>query len=115
MFNVYLEDTLRRTRKEIDYYLPPSDHTYSRSVPETSKIPEEIVYADDADFIANNLQRKEAIVKAVEKVFPSKNLKVNAGKTEHTTLERGDRKTESWRYVKKVGSLLGDAEDNNET
>ena len=111
LFNIYLEDTLRRTRKEIDYYLPPSDHTYSRPVPETSNLPEEIVYVDDTDFIANNLQRKEAIVKAVEKVFPSRNLKVNAGKTEHTTLERGDRNTESWRYVKKVGSLLGDTED----
>ena len=78
LFNIYLEDTLRRTRKEIDYYLPPSDHTYSRPVPETSNLPEEIVYADDTDFIANNLQRKEAIVKAVEKVFPQR-------------LERGDR------------------------
>ena len=47
----------------------------------------------------------------MEKVFPSRNLKVNADKTEHTTLERGDRNTKSWRYVKKVGSLLGDAED----
>ena len=88
----------------------PSDHTYSRPVPETFNLPEDIVYADDTDFIANNLQRKEAIVKAVEKVFPSRNLKLNAGKTEHTTLERGDRNTESWRYVKKVGSVLGDAE-----
>ena len=94
LFNIYLEDTLRRTRKEIDYYLPPSDHTYSRPVPETSNLPEEIVYADNTDFIANNLQRKETTVKAVEKVFPSRNLKVNADKTEHTTLERGDRNTE---------------------
>ena len=36
LFNIYFEATLRRTRKEIDYYLSPSDHTYSMPVPETS-------------------------------------------------------------------------------
>ena len=42
LFNIYLEDNLRRTRKEIDYYLPPSDHTHSRPVPEASSLPEEM-------------------------------------------------------------------------
>ena len=44
-------------------------------------------------------------------VFPSRNLKVNEDKTEHTFLQRGDCNTETWRNVKKVGSLLGDSED----
>ena len=39
------------------------------------------------------------------------NLKVNEDKTEYTTLKRGNRDTELWRNVKKLGSLLGDKED----
>ena len=44
------------------------------------------------------------MLKTAEKVFPERNLK-------HTVLERGNRNTEAWRNIKKVGSLLGDAED----
>ena len=42
------------------------------------------------------------------------NLKVNLDKTEQTIIERGDKKTEKWRGVKKLGSLLGDTEDRSE-
>ena len=39
------------------------------------------------------------------------NLKVNNSKTEQIEIFRGDRNTERWRTVKKLGSLLGDTED----
>ena len=51
------------------------------------------------------------MIETVNTVFPSRNLKVNEDKTEHTFPQRGDRNSEIWRYVKKVGSLLGDSED----
>ena len=77
-----------------------------------SKLPEEIIYVDDTtDFISNNEIRKKVIIEMVNRVFPSKNLKVNKEKTEHTIPIRGDRNTETWRSVKKVGSLLEDSED----
>ena len=37
-------------------------------------------------------------------------LLVNKDKTEKTTIKRGDRIQETWRGVKKLGSLLGDSE-----
>ena len=35
-------------------------------------------------------------------------------KTEHTQVERGNKDTELWRNVKKLGSLLRDKEDITE-
>ena len=36
---------------------------------------------------------------------------VNDSKTEQTEIFRGERNTEQWRTVKKLGSLLGDTAD----
>ena len=39
------------------------------------------------------------MIEAVNPVFPSRNLKVNEYKTEHTFLQRGHRNSETWRNV----------------
>ena len=106
---IYLEDCLRRMRNEVNKNYATIEHSYCKI--EKSSLPEEEVYADDTDFISNNIEKKELIMKAVEKVFPERNLKINQDKTEQTEMERGNRNTESWRNIKKVGSLLGDSED----
>ena len=51
------------------------------------------------------------MIETVNAVFPFRNLKVNEDKTENTFLQSGDRKTKTWKNVKKVGSLLGNSED----
>jgi hypothetical protein len=74
-------------------------------------LPEEAVYADDTDFINEDEARRNVVVEIAAETLLTSNLQVNDDKTEHTVIERGDRNTERWRYVKKVGSLIGDAED----
>ena len=95
-------------------------------------LPEEAIYADDADFIAQDLKRKEKLQNNIKRILLKENLKVNETKTEETILERknkgenyscdnsGDMKltfkkneTENWRTTKKLGSLLGVTEDIN--
>ena len=38
-------------------------------------------------------------------------LFVNDSKTEHTVIKKGNKVTEKWRTVTKLGSQLGDSED----
>ena len=109
VFFIYLEGSLRRTRFEVNRTDPEIEHAYSKI--KRSNLPEEEVYADDTDFTSDSKEQKDKVVKAAEKVFPTRNLKTNEHKTEHTGVERGDRNTETWTHVKIVGSLIGDAED----
>ena len=76
-----------------------------------SSIPEELIYADDADFITTKKSRKNKLSSIVTKSLLKHNLKVNDSKTEYTTLKRNSKDKEEWRKVKKLGSLIGDAED----
>ena len=77
----------------------------------TNLMPKEVIYADDVDIITKDEKVRDELVYKAEKVFSEMNLKVNSGKTEYTTLKRRNRLAESWRSVKKLGSLLGDSED----
>ena len=121
-FTVYFEFALRELRAEMNKMpIEIVDHSYCKSLvivqpdhdyckpPET--LPDEAVYADDADFFSDNQERKAKVVPVAKKVFPPVNLKVNEPKTEYTTLKRGNKATEKWRSVKKLGSLIGDSED----
>ena len=72
---------------------------------------DELIYADDAHFTTSDANKRDNIVEFAEPVLSKNDLNVNKGKTELTTLERGKKKDEEWRHVKKVGSLLGDRED----
>ena len=58
-------------------------------------LPDEMVYADDADFVTMNEGKRHAIVHSASETLLEDNLLVNDDKTEHTVLERGDRNTET--------------------
>ena len=88
LFTIYLEHALRDLRK-----------------PHHSHIPYELTYADDVDFVSITGFQE---ISTVQKHLIKSNLQVNESKTEFTTISRSD---DSWRKVKKVGSLLGDSED----
>ena len=109
LFNIYLEHSLRILRRQADATDILYEHCYA-NVPR-SMLPDEIVYADDTDFITENEAKRYVIVHTAADTLLKTNLLVNDDKTEHTVIERGDRNTETWRYVKKLGSLLGDSED----
>ena len=77
-----------------------------------SSIPEEIVYADDCDFITEIEQTKDEVYEKAKEIMKSKNLLVNEEKTEYTAVKRGSKEEErEWRNVIKLGSKLGDRED----
>ena len=77
-----------------------------------SSIPEEIVYADDCDFITEIEKTKDKIYEKAKEIMKSKNLLVNEEKTEYTIVKRGSKEEErEWRNVIKLGSKLGDRED----
>ena len=77
-----------------------------------SSIPEEIVYADDCDFITEIGKAKVNIYGKAKEIITSKNLLVNEEKTEYTTVKRGLKEEKGeWRNVIKLRSKVGDRED----
>ena len=113
LFNIYLENTLRELRGKLDPHDIYVEHSYAE-VPESiqkSMLPEEMIYADDSDFATVQESKKDAVIREAPGTFEAENLLVNEEKIEETEIERGDRNTEMWRHVKKLGSLLGDSED----
>ena len=72
--------------------------------PLQEKIPREIAYADDVDFVG----LEYIDIDAVQRTLHRYNLKVNIDKTEKTSLSKNE---DAWRSTKKVGSLMGDKED----
>ena len=85
------------------------DHGYFDE--STYGIPEELLYADDADFNTLDAKQKDKLNGCVADILNEYNLMVNNDKTEHVILQRGKWNEEKWRNVLKLGSLLGDAED----
>ena len=76
-----------------------------------SSIPEEIVYADDCNFITETEKTKNKIYEKAKEIIKSENLLVNKKKTEYTTIKRGSKEEREWTNVVKLGSKLGDWED----
>ncbi|UIZ22879.1 hypothetical protein KXD40_003786 [Peronospora effusa] len=79
-----------------------------------------IVYADDADFICQSADIATLIETEAPAVLAKWSLQMNTSKTEHTIVHRSitalsnritRAKDEDWRITRKLGSLLGDAED----
>ena len=69
-------------------------------------------YADDLDFINTDSQKLQMIEEIAPAIFAKWNLKMNISKTEYTTIQRSTTaEVSEWRRTKKLGSLLGDAED----
>ena len=91
---LYLEHALKEVRTVIGEPKSPLEE----------KIPREIVYADDVDFVGLEYIDTDAVQRALHRY----NLKVNIDKTEKTSLSKNE---DAWRSTKKVGSLMGDKED----
>ena len=106
-FNIYFERALRKIRETMNEGDPAIEHSYSTK----SSLPQELIYADDCDFVTNDNNKRQKLNSIVTNTLASENLKVNNDKTEHTIIERKQRHEEKWRSAKKVGSLLGDSED----
>lgn len=101
LFIVYLEAALRQVRHESPPR-PPAD----------TSLPVELAYADDVDLVSTSQQWLDEVEVTMVRVLAEWSLKVNPDKTERTTLVRQpDRADEAWRGCKKLGSLIGDAED----
>ena len=109
LFTIYFEASLRKFREKIELNNITQDHSYAKKY--IPQLPEECIYADDADFITTSQMRKTKVTSLLKNCLEEDNLLVNDSKTEHTTMKRQSKEEESWRYVKKLGSLLGDAED----
>ena len=93
LFILYLEKALQNVRNVVPQDMAPS----------------EVAYADDCDFISS---KSFADIDKIEPVLGESSLFTNKDKTEYTKLKRDkDRNKETWRNSKKVGSLIGDAED----
>jgi hypothetical protein len=99
LFIVYLEFAMRELRSRL---VRPT---------ENENIPQEIGYADDQDLISRS---NEFLNKTEEEAMNTlaHRLQVNKAKTERTLITRAtDKKSESWRKTKKLGTLLGDSEE----
>ena len=129
LFTVYFERALRNVREEIEHTPPEEDHPYTtyinpridtpqvdndhsyQSAPGAQEPPPEITFADDMDHLTTNESVQNKFLEAVSEILESFGLLVNNGKTEKTILKRGEKETELWRNVVKLGNCLGDIED----
>ena len=98
LFEIYFENALKELRNIVLTYKNRS------SIPQgTTSLPEEIIYADDCDFLTTKHEEKKYINENVDKILERHNLLVNKDKTENTTLERKKKKgknrneDEEWR------------------
>ena len=107
-FTIALEKALRDIRSIINESDQGIEHSYSIK----SSLPNELIYADDTDFVNTDINKDKIINQHTKQILAKHGLLVNDDKTEHTMVKRETSKvTESWREVKKLGSLLGDHED----
>ena len=106
VFNIYFENSLRKLREELGKICPELLTTINYQNP-----PNELQYADDADFITKDEQGNCTLNNIFSDILLRDNLKSSTLKTEQTEIERGNNDTELFRNVKKLGSLLGDKED----
>ena len=101
LFTVYLKAALRDLRSR----LPPRP-------PADARLPLDVEYADDIDFISYSRPYLNEIERIAPDCLAEWSLQINAAKTERTSVSRQvDRTHEPWRTTRKLGSLLGDAED----
>ena len=106
LFKLYFSRALQQIKDEMQKEPIHCRDINSRWVEKMkSSIPEEIVYADDCDFIAEIEKTKDKIYEKANEIITSKNLLMNEEKTEYTTLKRGSKEEErEWRNVIKLRS-----------
>ncbi|XP_029654783.1 uncharacterized protein LOC115228316 [Octopus sinensis] len=74
----------------------------------------ELIYADDIDFVSEEMNDIRIALDYAPEVFRKWFLKMNEQKTEFITVKRESKVTdEIWKRSRKVGSLLGDWKDVN--
>ena len=112
-FDICFEESLRKVRNFRHEMDSNNDDEDNDNIP-LSFLPQEAIYAEDADFLMTNENEKTTITNTIGEILLRDNLKVNNSNTEQMEIFRGDRNTEHWRTVKKLGSLLGDTEDIQE-
>ena len=95
LFIIYLGQALKSVRSTLD---SPSNTTEAH-------LSNEIVYADDIDFIGN---QPANVKKKIDDTLKVHKLKVNVDKGEYTSVRKH---SEEWKTSKKVASLLGSKED----
>ena len=101
LFTVYLEAALRDLRSRLPTR-PPED----------AALPLDVEYADDTDFISTSRSFLDDIERIAPPCLAEWSLTINGSKTERTSISRhADRIEEEWRMTRKLGSLLGEAED----
>ena len=101
LFTVYLEAALR----DLHSRLPPRP-------PADDRLPLDVEYADDIDFISYSRPYLNDIERIAPACMAEWSLQLNTAKTERTSVSRQvDRAHEPWCTTRKLGSLLGDAED----
>ena len=54
-------------------------------------LPQEAIYADNADFITDDKQKQEDLKSYIKDILLEENLKVNESRTEETTMRKGTR------------------------
>ena len=81
LFIIYFEMAMRDVRHAMYDKQIENEHAYAaRSI---GTLPEELIYADDADFIADSKEKRDRIINTAPNILKKHNLKVNATKTEH--------------------------------
>ena len=113
IFTVYFESALREVREAVDNVpIDVRDINMKWIEQDQSELPDEMKCADDCDFITKYEKKNETTLKEAYTKLASKILLVNETKTERTEVKRCKKKEdETWRTVKKLGSLFGDTED----
>ena len=101
LFTVYLEAALRDLRSRLPTR-PLAD----------ANLPLDVEYADDTDFISTSCLFLDDIERIAPACLAEWSLTINAHKTERSSVCRNAvRVDEEWRMTRKLGSLLGEAED----
>ena len=109
LFIIYLEKALCTLRDQVDNNHVTDEHSYAVSSKIT--LPGECIYADDTDLINDYAEKKKRQLHLVSPTFAEFNLQINDTKTEHTVLERCEKKDEEWCSTKMLDSLIDDQED----
>ena len=101
LFTFYLEAALRYLRSRLPLRHSADDMS-----------PLDVEYADDIDFISYSRPYLNYIERIAPACLAEWSLQLNAAKPERTSVSRQvDRAHEPWRTTRKLGSLLGDADD----
>ena len=91
LFDIYFEESLRKVRNFRHEMKNNKDDEDNGNTP-LSFLPQEAIYADDADFLTTNENEQNIITDKTGEILLRDNLKVNNSKTEHIEIFRGDRK-----------------------